>query len=255
MSAETNAGHVSLIPAMPADVEIAPIDALRERFARLAESSMRRAIADRGFASIAVPGGSAAELLLPRLVRASIDWRRVEVFWVDERAVPPDADDSNSRLARAIWIDRVPLPVDRVHRMPGDAADLHAAAEAYAKTMRWVLGDTPAIDVVLLGLGPDGHVASLFPGHALLGESSRWAAAVEDAPKPPPRRLTLTLPVLQSARHGVVFAAGAAKAAAVAAAIDDPASTLPVALAARGPAQMTFLVDPEAASALRRPIR
>lgn len=240
---------------MSASVEIASVAALQDRFAALVERAARRAIADRGTFTLAVSGGSAAELLLPRLVRAAVDWRRVDVFWVDERAVPPEAAESNYGAARAVWIDRVALPPDRVHRMLGEAPDLVAAAASYETTLRRSLGSTPAIDVVLLGMGADGHVASLFPGHAALGERRAWTAAVTDAPKPPQHRLTVTLPVLQAARQLVVFATGASKAAPVASALGDPASGLPIALAVRTAARVTLLLDAEAASACVPPIR
>jgi 6-phosphogluconolactonase len=235
---------------MAAAIEIAPPEELADRFARLVESAARRAIADRGVFSMAVSGGSAAEVLLPRLVRAAVDWRRVDVFWADERAVSPDAEDSNYRVARAVWIDRVPLPVDRVHRMLGEASDLDAAATAYSDLLKRTLGDPPKLDLVLLGMGPDGHVASLFPGHRLLRTWDRLAASLDDAPKPPPRRLTLTLPALTAARNIVVFATGAAKAEAIREALGDDESELPLALATMGNTNVTFLLDPEAASKL-----
>jgi 6-phosphogluconolactonase len=235
---------------MPASIEIAPLEQLAERFARLVESAARRAIADRGVFSMAVSGGSAAEQLLPQLVRAAIDWRRVDVFWVDERAVPPDAEESNYRIARSRWIDHVPLPVDRVHRMRGEDADLDAAAADYAAVLRATLGDPLRFDLVLLGVGPDGHVASLFPGHRLLRTWDRPAAALDDAPKPPPRRLTLTLPVLTAARSIVVFAIGGSKAGAIQEVLGNDESELPLALATMGAGQVTFLLDPEAASKL-----
>lgn len=233
---------------MAAAVEIATVEQLADRFARLVESAARVAIADRGFFSMAVSGGSATEKLLPRLVRAAIDWRRVEVFWVDERAVPPDDPDSNFGLARRLWIDRVPLPVDRVHRMRGEEPDLEVAAADYATVLKASLGDPPRIDLVLLGVGPDGHVASLFPGHRLLGVTDRLAASLDDAPKPPPRRLTLTLPVLTAARQVVVFAMGAAKSEVIRDVLGSDASSLPLALATSGGATVTLLLDPEAAS-------
>jgi len=240
---------------MPASVEVASVTELGDRFAAIVESAARRAIADRGSFTMAVSGGSAAEVLLPRLVHTAVNWRRVDVFWVDERAVAPDAPGSNAAAARTLWIDRVALPPDRVHRMPGEAQDLAAGAAAYEAELRRSLGDVPAIDVVLLGMGPDGHVASLFPKHPALGEAKAWVVPVTDAPKPPPRRLTVTLPVLHAARHLIVFATGAAKARAVASAIDDPASTLPVALATRPVPRASYLLDPEAASACAPPIR
>jgi 6-phosphogluconolactonase len=240
---------------MTASVEVATVDALRERFASIVERAARRAVADRDAFTIAVPGGSAAEHLLPRLTRAAVEWKRTDVFWVDERAVPLDAPDSNARGALAGWVEKVPLPVERVHVMPAAAADLDDAARAYEKTMRGVLGERPSIDVVLLGVGPDGHVASLFPGHPALDEDSRWVAPVLDAPKPPPVRMTVTLPVLRAAREIVVYATGAAKAQAIADALKGRDSKLPLALVLSRGASATILLDAEAASALRPPIR
>jgi len=235
---------------MQASLEIAPIGSLPARFASLVESAARKAIGERGRFSIAVPGGSAAERLLPGLVPAAVDWQRVDVFWVDERAVPPDSAESNSRLARALWIDHVPVDTSRVHRMRGEDPDLDAAAAEYAGVLQTTLGDPPRIDVVLLGVGPDGHVASLFPGHRLLRTWDRYAAALADAPKPPPRRMTLTLPVLTAARQLVVFAAGDEKGGVIGEAFGDDESELPLALVTLGGAQVTFLLDPAAASKL-----
>jgi 6-phosphogluconolactonase len=236
---------------MPAAIEIAAVEILADRFARMTEGAAARAIADRGSFSFAISGGSAAELALPKLVSATIAWEHVDVFFIDERAVPPESADSNYRLARAAWLDRVPLPPARVHRMRGEAPDLSAAAAEYANALQAMLGNPPRIDLVLLGMGPDGHVASLFPGHRLLRAWDRYAAAVDDAPKPPPRRLTVTLPVLTAARQLVVFATGAAKADALRDALGDAESELPVALATMGAGQATFLLDPDAASKLR----
>src|SRR5262249_22643194 len=151
-----------------------PAEFLGERFAEGVERSARRAIADRGLFTLALSGGSAATLLLPRLVRAAVDWRRVDVFWIDERAVPLDDPESNAGAMLAPFLRRVPLRADRIHVMQGAAADLDAAAGDYERTMRRVLGDRRELDFIFLGMGPDGHVASLFPGHPLLEESSRW---------------------------------------------------------------------------------
>jgi 6-phosphogluconolactonase len=134
--------------------------------------------------------------------------------------------------------------------MPADASDLAAAALTYEQKMARVLGAPAQLDVVLLGVGPDGHVGSLFPGHALLSESRRLVAAVEDSPKPPPWRLTLTLPALAAAHLVVVAAFGEAKAAVVREGLRDPASRLPVALATRAAAQVLWLLDPGAAAQL-----
>jgi 6-phosphogluconolactonase len=190
-----------------------------------------------------------AEAFAARLARLPVDWSRVELFWVDERAVPVDDPRSNFGLARRLGLEETGAPPARLHPMSGAAADLAAAAASYEEELRSVLGDPPRLDVVLLGVGEDGHVASLFPGHPLLAEQQLLAAAVYDAPRPPPRRLTLTLPTLLAAGLVVVAAFGEAKAEAMAAAFDD-GSPLPVARVAQGAQRVLVLLDGEAAAGL-----
>ena len=233
---------------MTADVAIHPVEALAAQFARLVEESSQRAVAERGSFAIAVPGGSAAELLLPALIEASIDWSKLSVFWVDERMVPPGDADSNFRIAKSAWLDRVPVPAERIHRMQGEEPVPVQAAARYARLMRAELGDPIVLDLVLLGVGGDGHVASLFPGHRLLRAWDRDVAVLEDAPKPPARRMTLTLKTLTAARRIVVFASGASKAGAIAEALSNEESELPLALATMGNGPVTFLLDAEAAA-------
>jgi len=236
---------------MPADVVVHGVPELAQSFARLAEDAARHAIAQRGSFSMAVPGGSAAEALLPALISASIDWSKVAVFWVDERMVPPEDPDSNFRLAKSVWLDEVPIPAEQIHRMRGDDPLPGEAGAAYTRVLREKLGEPARIDLVLLGMGPDGHVASLFPGHRLLRAWDRDVAVLDDAPKPPSRRMTLTLRALTAARKVVVFATGEAKAAAIHEVLRNEDSELPVALATMGDGAVTFLLDSEAASKLR----
>ncbi len=251
-SDERDGGHVSLNPAMTAEVTIHDVRELALGFVRLVEEASRRAIADRGSFSMAIPGGSAAEMLLPALIPAAIDWAKIAVFWVDERMVPPDAADSNFRVARSAWLHGVPISGDRIHRMRGEDPDPSEAAAAYSRLLGEHLGSRARIDVVLLGMGADGHVASLFPGHRLLRTWDRDVAVLDNAPKPPVRRMTLTLRTLTAARRIVVFATGQAKAEAVEDVLMNEESELPVALATMGDAPVTFLLDPEAASRIQR---
>ena len=130
--------------------------------------------------------------------------------------------------------------------MPADAADLESAAADYGDEIARTAGGAAILDLVLLGMGPDGHVASLFPAHALLSERDRLVAAVGDSPKPPARRLTLTMPVLTRARRLIIVAFGAAKAAALAEAVADGDSRLPVAIALRESSSALILADQEA---------
>jgi len=218
--------------------------------ARLAEEG-RRALSARGAFTLALPGGSVATTFFPRLARLDFDWSRTDFFWGDERAVPPDHPDSNYALAWSLWLEPARVSPSRVHRMPADAPDLQAAAAAYERELVARAGDPPRLDLVLLGVGPDGHVCSLFPGHAVLAERRRWVAVVEDSPKPPPRRLTLTLPVLVGAELVVVVALGSSKAEVVREALEDKESGLPLALVARQARRALFLLDPEAAPLIR----
>jgi 6-phosphogluconolactonase len=210
------------------------------------------AIAASGRFTIAIAGGSVAQTLLPPLATADVDWSRGEVFWCDERAVPPDHADSNYGAAMGLLFARAPANAATVHRMPAEVPDLDEAARAYEGEMRRSLGGQPLLDVVLVGAGPDGHICSLFPGHPALAESDCWVVAIHDSPKPPPRRLTLALPVLESARSLVLGVFGRDKAEMVRELIEDPASPLPAARALRGNRNSVCYLDREAASLLTR---
>jgi 6-phosphogluconolactonase len=224
------------------------VEACAARF----EEAAGRAVAERGRFAVALPGGSVAITFFPRLARAGLDGYRTEFFWGDERAVALSDPESNYWIAENLWLAPARVPAARVHRMPAEAEDLEGAAAAYAGELETELGTPPRLDVALLGMGPDGHVCSLFPRHPLLQEERRWVAAILDSPKPPRRRLTLTLPVLHAADLVIVAAMGEAKAEAVREAIEDPASTLPVALALRGARRALLMLDDPAAHRLSR---
>ena len=226
--------------------------ALSQALAACFEAEARRAQAARGFFSVALPGGSVGTTFFPRLAEAAVDWSRTEFFWGDERAVPPSDPESNFGLARSLWLEPAGVPAPRIHRMEAEAAEPEAAAEAYADAMVRLLGAPPRLDLALLGVGPDGHVCSIFPGHPLLREEGRYVAFVGDSPKPPPRRLTLTLPVLAAAELIVVAALGPEKAEVVREALKRPESTLPVALVTRRARRAIFFLDGDAASRLSR---
>ena len=232
---------------MPPEIVVDKVAGLVSLLATRIETEGESALAARGSFSLALPGGSVAGTFFPRLACTRLDWPRVEFFWADERAVPADHPDSNYRAARTLWLDPARVPEARVHRMPAEVADLEQGAASYAADLSRVLGERGALDIVLLGMGPDGHVASLFPGHRLLGEEKARVAALEDAPKPPPRRLTLTLPTLVAASLVVVAATGSAKAAAVQEGLENPQSPLPVALVLRRARRALVLLDEEAA--------
>ena len=220
--------------------------ALAAAAAEVVVAHASRAIAARGAFRIAVPGGRSPRGMLAALAaappREALDWSRVTVLFADERALPPDDAESNYRLVREALLDPLGERAPRVVRMAADAADLEGAARDYEAEL------AQPLDLLVLGLGEDGHVASLFPGSPLLAERVRRVAAVTDSPKPPARRLTLTPRAIAEARGLLVLAAGAGKADAVAGALAagaDP-SRIPAALARAG----EWLVDREAAAQL-----
>lgn len=222
------------------------LEAAASRFERRA----REAIAERGRFAVALPGGSAAESYFAGLARRHVDWSRTDFFWSDERAVPRDDPRSNFSIAERLWLGPAAVPERNVHRMRGELADLdQAAAEAEAGLLE-CLGPSKRLDWLWLGVGEDGHVASLFPGHPLLGERHRHVAALLDSPKPPPARLTLTLAAISAARHVVVTALGGEKAGVVGEALRHPASRLPLALALAAAAGAWLLLDGAAAREL-----
>jgi 6-phosphogluconolactonase len=235
-----------MAPEIIVDKPVALAEALAVRF----EGEARSAVAARGLVALGLSGGSVGATFFPRLARASVDWSRAEFFWCDERALPPTDPESNFGLAERLWLEPAGVPAGRIHRMEADAPDPARAAEAYAETLARILGAPPRLDVVLLGVGPDGHVCSLFPGHPLLQERERSVVFVADSPKPPPGRLTLTLPVVEAAGLVVLAAFGRSKASVVREALHDPRSNLPVALALRGARRVLVLVDEGAASQL-----
>ena len=231
---------------------VASIPALTRRWALHCATAARAAQGRRGRFSLAVPGGSVAERFLPALVAEDIDWLLVDLFFGDERCVPPTSRDANFAALERLLLAPLAPAAPRVHRMPAEDPDPARAARDYASTLRFVLGSPPVLDIALLGVGEDGHVASLFPGRPALHALDPTVLVEDAAPKPPPLRLTLSLEVLAGAREVVVAAFGAAKAVAVAAALQDPASELPLALLLRRAPRATVMLDEEAASALGR---
>jgi 6-phosphogluconolactonase len=219
-----------------------------ERFVRLASD----AIADHGRFSVALSGGSTPKAVYPLLVAqplvGRVDWSRVEFFWGDDRSVPPDDPESNFGVAYQMLVSRLPgVAPQSVHRMPADASDRDAAAQSYADEIVRVLaaraGEPPVFDLIWLGMGPDGHTASLFPGSAALDVTDRWVVA-NWAPALETWRMTFTFPVLNAARHVLFVATGADKADALAQ-IRTGSTDLP---AGRVHAQdTTWLVDAAAA--------
>jgi 6-phosphogluconolactonase len=235
---------------MPVETLVRPASTIAADLAARVDACAREAVAARGRFAIALTGGSVATTFFPTLARLPLDWSATDFFWGDERAVPPDDPESNYDAANRLWLTPARVPHGRVHRLPADTPNLTAAARQAERDLVATLGTPPALDLALLGVGPDGHVCSLFPGHPLLAESTRWVAAVEDSPKPPPRRLTLTLPTLAAARLVVFAVTGASKARVVRETVRDERSELPVALLARRARRALLLVDEDAGALL-----
>lgn len=210
-------------------------------------------LADGAVARVALAGGSTPKALYRLLAsptyRERVEWPRVEIFFGDERCVPPDHADSNYRMAREALLDHVPLGADRVHRIAGERPPAEAAAQ-YQQTLAR-LGDPPRLDLVLLGMGPDGHTASLFPGTAVLQETRALAAPVY-VEKLASWRVTLTAPVLSAAAHVVVTAVGDEKSDALAAALLEPPGAVPIQLVRA--IDQRWLVDGAAAQKWREKI-
>jgi 6-phosphogluconolactonase len=234
-------------PAMHPEILIASRPDLANRLAEDFAHEAERRRRSGGMFSVALPGGSLAAAFFPRLARLELDWSRVEFFSVDERSVPPSSPESNFGIAERLWFGPAEVPAAHTHRMLADAPDVLSATEAYAEELGRATGVPPQLDYVLLGVGPDGHVASLFPEHPLLEEQDRAVAYLSDAPKPPAGRMTLTLPPLSSARRVAIGALGAEKAEVIARAVLDVGSMLPVAQVIRRAARVLLLLDPEAA--------
>ncbi len=191
-----------------------PAQVAKDAAARMAKG-LRGAIGRIGRATMAISGGNTPRDAYALLARESgLDWTKVDVFWVDERAVPPTDDRSNYRWAKATLLDKTGIAPARVHRMPADAPDLEVAAREYDKEIRRhvELGPEgiPAFDVMVLGVGEDAHTASLFPGEPTVDVVDRLVASVP-AKGAREARLTVTVPVIEHARNVLILAVGAAK--------------------------------------------
>ncbi len=230
--------------------------------ARLWVDSVRQTPSERTVFSVALAGGKTPrELYRTVAQQPDLDsaWHRTHVFFTDERAVDPRDARSNYRLARESLLDDVPLSPAQVQRMEGEGPDLESAALAYESVLRTVLAPPPhappALDLVFLGIGADGHTASLFPSSCALDVRDRWVLAVDEKSAEPPRRLTLTLPVLSAAHRVVFVATGREKADIVARALESDRVELPAARVQPAPGRLVWLLDEAAASGLTRTAR
>jgi len=216
---------------MKAEQKILPdasslIEAATEQFVAAARS----AIAKRGVFHVALAGGSTPKGLYQKLATSpyveQIDWARVHLFFGDERCVLPTHDDSNFKMASEAMINHVPIPAENVHRMPTEEGVAPEVAIRYGRTMLETLAEQP-LDLVLLGLGPDGHIASLFPDTEALDVTDRTTTSLY-VEKFESWRVTMTYPTINAARQVIVFIAGEAKAAIVKDITTDAVEGLPI---------------------------
>ncbi|MEU3918665.1 6-phosphogluconolactonase [Streptomyces sp. NPDC029004] len=221
--------------------------------------------AARGSASVVLTGGRNGNALLAALgassARDAIDWPRLDLWWGDERFLPEGDPERNVTQAREALLDSVPVDPARVHAMPASngpyGSEADAAAAAYAAELAAAAGPedhgpVPTFDVLMLGVGPDTHVASLFPELPGVRESSRTVVGVHGAPKPPPTRISLTLPAIRAAREVWLLAAGEDKAKAVTIALSGAGEVQAPAAGAHGRSRTLWLLDAAAASGLPR---
>ncbi|MCS7225909.1 MAG: 6-phosphogluconolactonase [Gloeomargarita sp. SKYB31] len=193
------------------------LEALSEQALMLVAERVHTAIAQQGRATVVLAGGSTPRRLYQRIAQQNWPWSQIHVFWGDERFVPPDHPDSNYRMARETWLDHVPIPATHLHPIPTVPLTPAAAAAAYEQELQAFFGlqpgEFPVFDVILLGMGEDGHTASLFPHTAALQVCDRAVTVGQKGDEP---RITLTIPTLNLGRCVMFLVAGVNKAAAYA---------------------------------------
>jgi 6-phosphogluconolactonase len=241
--------------------EIRVLPTPQELFAAAAEEVVRlanQAVAERGRFAIALSGGSTPKSLYNLLAtnaRSTLPWDHTYFFWSDERHVAPTNPDSNYRMANEAMLSKVPVPAGNIYRVPAENPDAAAAAEAYEVSIRKFFelqpGQLPRFDLILLGLGPDGHTASLFPGSAGLEEKSRLVIAnlVE---KLKTHRLTFTLPLINAARCVAFLVSGTDKATVLHSVLEEsvPGEQYPAKLVEPSDGNLIWFLDRAAASGL-----
>jgi len=235
-------------------------DALARAAAQRIVQRSREAVAARGQFHIALSGGSTPRAVYTLLARLSdvddVPWDRWRIFWSDERAVPLDDERSNYHMTRATLLDNAPIPAANIFAMDGAATDPDAAARAYEQAIRSIVpGSPPRFDLVLLGLGPDGHTASLFPNSPQLDAGEALVTATPEAPLDPHvRRLTFTPRLINAAAEVLFLVAGADKAARVRDVIEGPRHPyeLPAQFVAPQSGILVWMLDQAAAEELHR---
>ncbi len=230
------------------------VDGLQEAAARHAAEVLRATTTGQDI-RIALSGGSTPIRLHELLTESDgIDWSKVHVYWGDERMVPPDHEESNFRMAKETLLDRVGIPSVQIHRIRGEL-DPGEAAEEYERVLKESFGvahpDVPRFDLVILGVGADGHTASLFPGTSAIEEHERWVAATF-VPQMQRWRVTLTYPIFNAAKMTLVLVSGENKAEAIRRIFDPNEPDKPPAGLVQPEGQMIWLLDEAAAGQLPR---
>lgn len=232
----------------------ATIDELADLAANQVLAIGRAAIARRGWFNLALSGGSTPRALHQRLASptyaSQLDWSRVRVFFGDERCVGPDHPDSNYGMAQATLLSHLPVPPDQIHRLSGEV-DPTAAATAYATLLQQVLGDRPRLDLILLGMGDDGHTASLFPNTAAIHEARRWVIG-HYVKSLAAWRLTLTPVIINAAAEIFFLVSGTNKAERLRQVLEGPwqPERLPAQIVRPSDGRVTWYIDTAAAAAL-----
>lgn len=229
---------------------------LAERGARIFVQTAKDCVAQKEFFSVAISGGSTPRpmhrVLAKEPYRSEVPWKKTHIFWVDERCVPLDHPASNYGQAREDFLDRIPIPSEQVHAMPGDVSPEKGARSYQEEMQRFFQGTQgalPAFDLVFLGVGKDGHTASLFPGIWGAGASEKWVLAVKGG-VPDVYRLTLTYEVLNGARKICFLVSGQEKAPIVKAILEGGGGDLPASRIRPPHGKWLWLLDKEAASLL-----
>jgi 6-phosphogluconolactonase len=229
---------------------------LADKGAELFRSSAQEAFRRQGCFAVALSGGSTPRPMNRRLSQepylSDVPWHKSHIFWVDDRMVPFDHSDSNFGAAQKDLLDRVPIPSDQIHPMPATAPPDEGAALYQAKLQTFfqnIQTSDPVFDLIVLGIGTDGHIASLFPDQPASQDPNQWVLSVKGG-QPNVFRLTLTYDVLNRARHILFLASGSGKAAVVKTIFEDRRAQLPAQKIQPLDGEVTWLLDNEAASLL-----
>jgi len=249
---------LSRTPSTPVLYSFPSSDKLISSLADFIIKAQADSIEKKGRFTVALSGGSLPKMLKGLIGKSGIKWDKWQVYYADERAVHLDHPDSNHALCTAEFYSKVPIPHANIHTIDTTHLDdLEELADAYETLLitQFASKDSarfPVFDLILLGMGPDGHTASLFPGHELLNEKDRWVAYIEDSPKPPPKRITLTFPVINHAARVAFVAAGEGKQEMLKTVLDKPEEGLPCSRV-RPVGQLFWFVDDAATAKVEYP--